>query len=72
MKVHIIVVNNRSLNYYLTDFIRQKYRLGVKGDMMPHHYPQRTLHAMRILAGIEDQEERINLSKAFYKVSFHI
>lgn len=57
------------VNGFCLDLLRQKYRYGIKGDMNPHHQPQRTLHAMRVLAGIEDQENRINLSKAFYKVS---
>ena len=51
------------------DFERQAYRYGVPFNT-PHHHPQKTLHAMRILAGIDDQETRITLSKAFYKVSY--
>lgn len=49
------------------DLHRQLFRYGLKG-MTPHHQPQRTLHAMRILAGIENHEMRVQLSKEFYKV----
>ena len=60
----LIITKNPSF----LDFERQAYRYGVPFNT-PHHHPQKTLHAMRILAGIDDQEIRITLSKAFYKVS---
>ena len=45
------------------------YRNGVTGGI-PIRHPQKTLYAMRVLAGIDDQYTRINLSKAYFKVIF--
>ena len=44
------------------------YRNGVTANM-PDTHPQKTLHAMRVLAGIDDHALRIKLSKAFFKVA---
>ena len=42
-------------------------RRGVSGRT-PDHHPQRTLYAMRVLAGVEDAKQRELLSHAFFKV----
>lgn len=55
-------------SYFLKiDLRRQLYRFGINGSN-PHHHPQKTLHAMRVLAGISDHDVRVQLSKAFYEV----
>lgn len=51
------------------DLQRQIYRFGIS-SALPAKHPQKTLHAMRILAGIKDQQTRVSLSKAFFKVSY--
>ena len=57
------------LSYISSDLLRQMYRNGVTGGI-PIRHPQKTLYAMRVLAGIDDQYTRINLSKAYFKVIF--
>ena len=42
-------------------------RRGVSGKT-PDHHPQRTLYAMRVLADVEDAQQRELLSRAFFKV----
>ena len=55
------------LIYSLLDLRRQLTRRGVP-YRDPTIFPQKTVYAMRMLAGIEDQETRISLTHDLYRV----
>jgi 2-hydroxychromene-2-carboxylate isomerase len=52
------------------DLRRQLARRGVP-YRDPTHFPQKTVYAMRILAGIENQRTRITLSHDLYRAHFY-
>ena len=51
-----------------SDLRRQLARRGVP-YRDPTHFPQRTVYAMRILAGVKDHSTRVSLSHDLYRVS---
>ena len=54
-----------------TDLHRQLARHGAP-YRDPTRFPQKTVNAMRMLAGVEDQRTRISLSHDLYRVSVDI
>ena len=53
---------------FFSDLQRQLARRGVP-YRDPTHFPQKTVYAMRMLAGVKDQQTRIALSHDLYRVS---
>lgn len=66
-KTLLLAIATCIINFLLSDLHRQLVRRGVP-YRAPHHHPQKTVNAMRMLSAISDHSTRVSVSHRLYQV----